>query len=739
MEYIHDTRDFRFTDTAVTIGKFDGLHAGHRALIERLLQCRDEGLKTVVISLDFRPDAIAGRDNAAPLCSEEERIRILEEMGVDVFISYPFTKEDAQQEPVDFINSMLIDRLGARTIVVGNDFRFGRDRKGDAWFLQTYGSRHGYKTITMRRIEYEDEPISSTRIRNALAAGDKSAAETMLGKKKGCLRFIALLLAMLAGPVNAVYTTPVETVCAASAKINYSKKTLYVGRTVKLKIKNSKLDFIWTSSNEKVAKVAENGTVTAVKKGSAIITATNGKKTFTCTVTIKNPYVTPKAVQVLIPGDTLQLGVKGATAVKYTSSAPAVASVDAKTGLVTALKGSEYFVTIKVKCDNGKTYKRDVCVVSLDFDFEDETGETVTTGTDTDSGTSETGSEGKYTGTDGDSGSPAVYLSVPTIADDSWGLFNPQKKTSVSKVTLYQVSNEAEYAAAFKEAMDNCIGEFAIRNLTGTASQLNAMFVDMCGRYSIGANQAGYKYIAGDTDTLNPNSIEDLTWFDYQYEGSESYNELFEAALTQYFATGDGTDIFTNTVEVYRPIYSAAARASAALKYTDYAADSEAQRVLAAATDLVKEAVATSEDLVGVIRSINDRICELTTYDAELAKDSSTVALGTDGCYHVPSGRDATGILDNGAGVCQAYASLFSLCMDILGVPNEYVCNEAATHVWNRIYVDGSWYHVDVTWNDTSNGNVYFMVKDEDLTALDSVYSKKNLQQHAFADTYLTR
>ena len=191
MIYLRNTREFSFENTAVTIGKFDGLHKGHRALIERLLQCRGEGLKTVVMSLDFAPDAF-DRQSAAegdndgtknenrPLRGEAERMKILEEMGVDVFISYPFTGEDAAQEPIDFINSMIIDKLGAKTVVVGNDFHFGRNRAGDAWLLQTYGSKHGYKTITLKRIEYEDEPISSSRIRKALAEGRTEDAEKMM-------------------------------------------------------------------------------------------------------------------------------------------------------------------------------------------------------------------------------------------------------------------------------------------------------------------------------------------------------------------------------------------------------------------------------------------------------------------------------------------------------------------------------------------------------------------------------
>lgn len=191
MIYLRNTRDFSFENTAVTIGKFDALHKGHRALIERLLQCKDEGLRTVVMSLDFAPDAFAGHGAMTEECggrdgesrslrSEAERMKILKEMGVDIFISYPFTKEDAKVEPTAFIDDMIIGKLGAKTVVAGNDFCFGKNREGNTWLLQTYGSRHGYKTITLKRIEYEDEPISSSRIRQALADGKIEEAEQMM-------------------------------------------------------------------------------------------------------------------------------------------------------------------------------------------------------------------------------------------------------------------------------------------------------------------------------------------------------------------------------------------------------------------------------------------------------------------------------------------------------------------------------------------------------------------------------
>lgn len=536
-------------------------------------------------------------------------------------------------------------------------------------------------------------------------------------KKFRMLRVVVAIIVMLACTATCLESAAPVVAEAATAKINYSKKTLYVGKTVKLRIKYSKTTYTWTSSNSKVAKVAADGTVTAVKKGSATITATSksGKSVFTSKITVKNPYVLPKDVKALLPGQTLQMSVKGATPVKFTSSNSAVAKVDATTGLVKAVKGSDYYVTISVKCDNGKTYKRNVCVIDLGFDF----------GGDDEQGGSDTGSG------DSGSGTAKTYLTVPSIPGDSYGLFNPQKKTTWSPKEFYEVSTEAEFAKACKREMEMCNGKFAVRYLSGNSGDLHDMFLKMAGPYSLLTNRAAYMQ----------ESFDSVTWFEYRYADSPNYDDLLNAAFESYMDTGIDTEgIFKQTIEVYMPIYSYGSQAKALLKYEGYKADPEAERVLKAATGIVEEAIKKSTDLTEVIENINNKICEMTTYDTATDEDkTTTVEKRSDGRYQAVTGRDVTGIIDNGLGVCMAYASLFSLCMDILGVPNEYVCNKADTHVWNRIYVDGTWYHVDVTWNDTSRGNVYFMLKDNEISGVTVKNSPSKPDEHDFYDNYLSK
>ena len=175
---------------------------------------------------------------------------------------------------------------------------------------------------------------------------------------------VFVLLAML------VMLLPATEVEAASVKLNKTSQTMYVGETLQLKLKNYKKTVTWTSSDEAVASVGKDGAVLANKKGTAVITATTAKgSTFTCKIKVKNPYVNPKSAT-LIEGETLQLSVVGANPVSYSSNAKSYAKVS-KTGLVTAVKARETAVTIKVKCDNGKTYKSKITVVAKEKGNED--------------------------------------------------------------------------------------------------------------------------------------------------------------------------------------------------------------------------------------------------------------------------------------------------------------------------------------------------------------------------------
>ena len=155
------------------MGKFDGLHRGHQKLIKRTMGYQRQGYKSTVFTLDF------GRKEM--LLTGEERREILEKKGVSYLIDCPFLPEVASMEPEDFIQSVLVDKLHAKKIVVGEDFHFGHNRKGDARLLKELEHIYEYEAEIVRKEKEGDREISSTYIREEIAKGNMEAAGRLLG------------------------------------------------------------------------------------------------------------------------------------------------------------------------------------------------------------------------------------------------------------------------------------------------------------------------------------------------------------------------------------------------------------------------------------------------------------------------------------------------------------------------------------------------------------------------------
>jgi riboflavin kinase/FMN adenylyltransferase len=174
MEYITGSTDFKLESSAVTLGKFDGIHLGHRYLIEQVVSYRDKGLRPVVFSL------IANKGMKHIYTEQEKRI-ILEACGVDTLVSCPFTDDIKNMEPEEFIRDVLAEKLDVRIIVVGEDFRFGRNRRGDASMLKSYADKYGYKVIACTKKRIKGRIVSSSSVRAELEKGNIEAANAMLG------------------------------------------------------------------------------------------------------------------------------------------------------------------------------------------------------------------------------------------------------------------------------------------------------------------------------------------------------------------------------------------------------------------------------------------------------------------------------------------------------------------------------------------------------------------------------
>lgn len=181
MEYIVGKTDFQLHNSAVSLGKFDGLHIGHRLLIDKIISLELEGYTSVVFSFQYNPRNLFSEIDMKIIYTEEEKTRKLKEMGLDVFISYPFSKETANMEPKQFVKEVLIDRIDAKVIVVGSDFCFGHNREGNVDLLRELSKQYGYKLFIYDKLKLDDLIVSSSFIRDELEKGNIHLVNQMLG------------------------------------------------------------------------------------------------------------------------------------------------------------------------------------------------------------------------------------------------------------------------------------------------------------------------------------------------------------------------------------------------------------------------------------------------------------------------------------------------------------------------------------------------------------------------------
>ena len=179
MLIIKDTIDISFDyPTVVTLGKFDGVHRGHMALIDRVLSyekaSRVEGMNPVSCVCCFRVSPVG-------LLTTEERREILRKKGVQLLAEVPFVPELITMEPEQFVAKILVEGLQARHVVVGEDYRFGYQRRGDVRLLRELGKDFGFTVETVSKVRDGGQDISSTRIREALMRGDMETVSYLLG------------------------------------------------------------------------------------------------------------------------------------------------------------------------------------------------------------------------------------------------------------------------------------------------------------------------------------------------------------------------------------------------------------------------------------------------------------------------------------------------------------------------------------------------------------------------------
>lgn len=168
--------------TVVTIGTFDGVHVGHRKIIERLVNsAHANNLDSVVLTFFPHPRMVLQKESGIQLINTiEERKRLLEETGIDHLVVHPFTQQFSRLTAVEFVRDILVNKLKAKKIIIGYDHRFGRNRTADINDLRQFGIEFGFEVEEITQQDVEQVAVSSTKIRNALLEGRVERANLYL-------------------------------------------------------------------------------------------------------------------------------------------------------------------------------------------------------------------------------------------------------------------------------------------------------------------------------------------------------------------------------------------------------------------------------------------------------------------------------------------------------------------------------------------------------------------------------
>ena len=173
----------RVERACVGVGVFDGVHWGHRAIFEKVLETADKAcMASVALTFDRHPAEVLAPSKAPMYISSlDQRVELIKQTGIEYVVIAEFNDKLAQIPRNDFLVNVLHNSLKARAVVVGANFRFGRDREGDVRYLKTEGQQHYIETTIVSSVIIDGAPVSSTRIRGLLAEGNVKSAANMLG------------------------------------------------------------------------------------------------------------------------------------------------------------------------------------------------------------------------------------------------------------------------------------------------------------------------------------------------------------------------------------------------------------------------------------------------------------------------------------------------------------------------------------------------------------------------------
>lgn len=185
MKVITSNEDYRFTKSnVIALGNFDGIHIAHQKVIKTALQiAKKNSLSSLVLLFDKHPISVLNDSAPKLLTTLDQKIKILEQLGVDYVYIQEFDVKFSTLEPDYFIIKILIDKLLAASIVAGFDYRFGKGAKGDTQYLKEICVKFKTDVTIVDKVDFDNEPVSASRIRNLLDEGDIEKANKLLGRR----------------------------------------------------------------------------------------------------------------------------------------------------------------------------------------------------------------------------------------------------------------------------------------------------------------------------------------------------------------------------------------------------------------------------------------------------------------------------------------------------------------------------------------------------------------------------
>lgn len=170
-------------DSIVTVGTFDGVHRVHVAIIEQVVQrARARHARSVIMTFDPHPREIVGRGPVKLLSTLDERLKLMERLGVEYTIVVPFTYEFSRLTSNEFYEGFVVNKVGVKEVIEGSDHMFGRDREANMETLKDLGERFGFRVTAAVTVLYQGDPVSSSKVREALMRGEVEQAEALLDR-----------------------------------------------------------------------------------------------------------------------------------------------------------------------------------------------------------------------------------------------------------------------------------------------------------------------------------------------------------------------------------------------------------------------------------------------------------------------------------------------------------------------------------------------------------------------------